>query len=336
MKNTKKLLSGTSLVEVMIALSIFTIAFGGILVTILKSRNLTENTIIKFSALHYAQSLLEIIQSYPYEDPSYPKPVIDPNNATQCANVFGLHDTNFSNGFDVARSGVYINDPNVIARNLNENQIGLRYHPTSLPANPTPLIPFTPQDTVLRPNERLCSMEDDDIDGNTVPVNGIYTIKEADLQRNIFGLKTDGTVSDDLAKYYFADDVDDFDGYVEVREIMPNVNVTYKVSVMNVYTNRVNFPVTYIDTNNNPVNKTIIQNSYAVMQQISIANFPSGINFTDALNPVIERNKHAIGYYNQTLFKKVTVSVSWTYPPGSNVSKLFVIDGGKVNPKGQA
>lgn len=335
MKNLKKLLSGTTLVEVMVAVTIFTIAFGFILVSVLKSRNTAENAIIKFSALHYAQSLLEIIQSYPYEEPSYPKPKINPDIPTQCSDVFSLHDADFTNGFDSDRSGIYINDPATIERKLNENQIGLRYYPTSLPANPTPLNPFS-QDTVLKANDNLCSMEDDDINGFSDPVNGIYVISAADLQKNIFGLKTDGTISDDQAKYFYADDVDDFDGYIEVREIMPNVNVTYKVSVMNVYSNKTNYPITYLDTSNNTVNKTILQNIYSVMQPISIANFPSAIDFSDAQNPIIETNKYAIGFYNQTLFKKITINVSWTYPPGSTVKKSFFLDGGRVNPKGIA
>ena len=129
------------------------------------------------------------------------------------------------------------------------------------------------------------------------------------------------------------DDVDDFDGYREVREILPNVLVTFEVSVMGVFTNRTNYPVSCTGVASG---SQFIQSPYGIVPPISYIDPANvlGIDFS-AANPN-DAQQQILGFYNQILFKKITVKASWTYPLGSTSTHTLVLDGGKVNPLGVA
>jgi len=330
--------SAFTLIEILLAASIFAIGFAGILLMNTKAKHVSENAMVNFCVIHYAQSLLELIQSYPYNEPNYIGN-LDPNTPSSCDKIFEQHDEPFSVAFNDNHSngsGIYDSAGNLVTP-LTEAQIGLKYYRTSLGTSPTPDNPYE-RATSLCINERVIGPDDNDLSGSSDPSTGFYRIDLDKFENNIFGLITDNHNGKyDLAKYYYADDVDDFDGYKETREILPGVIATIEVSVQGVYTNRDDLAVTY-QNGGATLNKTISQHRYDITKPIVVSDTSNvlGIDFNDASFPSIEAKKYAVAYYNQILFKKVTVKISWEYPVDSGIIRTQIINGGKPNPEGKA
>jgi hypothetical protein len=239
-------------------------------------------------------------------------------------------------------SGIYNASDNLV-RKLPEEGISLQYYPTSLPASPTPLNPFQRASTISD-IKYVMGPDEGDLNGAAGfgPATGKYRINQDQYDKNIFGFNISGHSGKDLvSRYYFMDDVDDFDGFREEREIYPGIIATFYISVMGVYGNKDDYSVTYDDTGGNPVTKTITQNRYDIMNPIALeGTAPNitlcGIDFSDAGNPTDAAQENGTAYYMQTLFKKVTVKATWEFPPGSGTIKTIVLDGGRVNPEATA
>ncbi len=303
---------GFTLIEVVIASAIFAIAFGGLLVGQQMARRHAENALISFAITHSAQGLLEAIQSYPYEDEQY----------TNASNAFTFHTATFG-PYDTAKSGMYkatntTDSPDIP---LPEESLTLRYYPTTLGSSPTAFKPFEPNlDLGFQNNDQLLGPEIEDKDGASNYT--FYRISETQRILNIFATDEQGQ-----EKYFFMDDVDDFDGYQETREILPGISVTYQISVSGIFDNETNYIYSGTAT-------TVPQNPYSVMtQKMSSDHFLSllPVGSTDT-----QAQEAAFGYYQKMLFKKITVRATWVYPSKSNDDHVLIIDGGKMNPKGNA
>ena len=138
----KKSLKGMTLVEVLVAMTVFTIAFFGILFMNKHSSLNSENALINLCIIQYSKSLLEVLQSYPYNEPSYVSAGNPPR--TPPGVVFNPHSITFES-FDDEKSGVYQSDTDSTPMirsgkpfTLTEEGISIRYNPTTLPASSTP------------------------------------------------------------------------------------------------------------------------------------------------------------------------------------------------------
>ncbi len=311
-----------TLVEVIIAAAVFGIAFAGILVGHNLSREHAEEALIDFSVLQYAQGLLEVVQSYPYEDEKYPLPDANPPTPQNYFN--GLHGGSLA-AFDVVNSGVMDSTTGAKIRSLPEDALTLQYFPSRLPAKPDALNPF------VRPSRQnpdwLLGPELDDHASGSNPATGVYVITPEQLSWNTFQ-------GDNQAKYYFMDDVDDFDGYQELRFVFNNVPVTFEISVMGVFQNQQDF--TASPPPSGLPSMVVTQNRYSIMKDIAVTPLANvlGVNLT-ASTPS-EAQRVTTDYYKLTLFKKVTVKATWEYPLQSGKKHSLVLDGGTMNPKGVA
>ncbi|MBN2144358.1 MAG: hypothetical protein JW774_07035 [Candidatus Aureabacteria bacterium] len=326
-KKRKKL--GVTLVEIMVASGVFAIAYAGLLVGQQMARQKVEYSLTSFVILQHAHGLLEAIQSYAYEDPTYPHTSSDSADATA---AFITHTANLGGTYD-PNSGVY-DASDTLRIPLPEESLSIATHNTVVPSTATALNPFQRQG--LNPNSYLLGPEDDDIRFDSLPP--LFKISETERALNIFG--------NGQEKYYFMNDVDDFDGYRETMEVLPGITVIFDVSVTGVFRNSQDY--IYMVRNAGPPasdvgTETIPQSRFGVMQptvgaatgSISIADFQTLfplINTSD--NPTDQAQQMCYGYYNQMLMKKITVKATWTYPAGSNRVLTLVIDGGKVNPTG--
>lgn len=316
-----------TLIEVLVATAIFTITFAGLMIGQKSARFISQGALIRFSVLQYSQGLLESIQSYDYDDPTdYPH---TENNTSDSATAFGAHTTSFGD-FDTS-SGVY-SDSGTLVTELTEEVIGLRYHPTSTPVTATSTMPFVRNED-LQINDTLLGPEEGDLHNDSNPATGIYKITSTQRNMNLFSYDGSGQ-----EKYYFMDDVDDFDGYQEICEIMPDVNVTFEVSVTGIYGNLNDFTHTIRNADNSVVaDVTINQNKYSIMHNISITNLqqlvPELLNSDDTLS---QTQQLGYAYYNSMIMKKITIKATWEYPIGSGEIRTLVIDGTKSNPRGSA
>ena len=308
--NILKKKKGFTLIEVVIASAVFVITFGGMLVGQKMARHHAENSLISFVVLHHSQGLIEAIQSYRYQDPTY----------SNAGSAFNEHPNNTNSASYVSdKSGVY--DDTLTTREiaLPEESLGLRYHPTT--KGSTALVPFV-RDSALQYNDRLIGCENKDASSGSIVLSGIYKIRKTDRLLNSFA--KDGIGQE---KYFFADDVDDFDGYRETnQEILPGVLVTFDVSVSGVYDNVTNY------THIAPA-LTITQAPYSIMQEeMSVKHFRDDLGLKN--DP--DSKTVAFDYYSKMLFKKITVLATWEYPTGSGKQHSLVIDGGKMKPEGNA
>ena len=328
--------SGVTLIEVAIAATIFIIAFSGLTIAIKSARNNSMNAIIKFSALYYAEGLLDVIQSYPYQDPSYDT-ALD-NTPSMPQNLFNVHISDYTS-YD-SGSGIYRDSDGSFKEFLKEKALSIKYTPTSVRKTEDISVPEgckDPEQEKLRrqaldpfvvnayqANSYLLGAEDNDIADGSDPSKGFFKITDKHLALNIFQ-------GNDLAKYYFMDDVDDFDGYTEVREILPGINATFTVSVSSIFINQTDFSQT-ITVNNQQAVYTIRQKRYSVMPSLNLSTPIEVAGLVTDLG----RKTFLGNFYNTSLFKKVTVRVAWTYPPGSNNESSIVLDGGVINKEQQA
>jgi prepilin-type N-terminal cleavage/methylation domain-containing protein len=327
--------SGMTLIEVMMASAIFAMTFGGMLIGQKMARQNTEKSLISFVITHHAQGLLEAIQSYRYDDSAY-------ESVSSAQTLFSQQHS--SNAYISDASGIYRKDSDttpdagltnasfkdangVYSARIKEESLSLRYYPTT--AGTTAIIPFT-RNALLQNNDRLIGLEDGDThDGS---LHGIFKITRKDQMRNIFANFDQKKISADnngigQEKYFYADDVDDFDGYREEKEILPKVKVTFDISIAGIYDNETNFTDNDLQTNPMP------QTPYSLMNEVmSAANFQSKLRAT----PTNNAETLAFNYYNRMLLKKITVLATWEYPPGSGRNHTIVIDGGKMNPDGDA
>ena len=138
-----------------------------------------------------------------------------------------------------------------------------------------------------------------------------------------------------MEKYYFMNDVDDFDGYTESRTLLPGLPVTFQVSVSGVFRNMTNYDYTFNTSSGTSQTVTLSQPPYSMMQKISINNLQSLCpNILLSANPLQETRNFGYNYYQNMLFKKISIKATWEYPLGSGNQHTIVIDGGKVNPNG--
>jgi Tfp pilus assembly protein PilV len=322
--------AGMTLIEVLISSAIFALTFGGMLIGQNIARNNAEKSFMSFVITHHAQGLLEAIQSYAYQDSSYDFP-------STAVDAFLEHSRTPSTVRTNSLSGVYENDAATNAAyvtptvNLDRERFSLGYYATT--AGTTARAPFTRNDS-FQDNDRLLGFEDGDKHTYADISTGIYKITRKDQMRNIFanfdqqtiGVNNNGTGQE---KYFYADDVDDFDGYREIQDILPKVSVTFDISVAGVYDNVPNYSHPLMGAT------TITQNPYSLMNEaMSVSNFKSKL--TTQVNADVDAKTVAFDYYNKMLFKKITVLATWEYPPGSGKNHTIVIDGGKVNPEGDA
>ncbi len=314
-----------TLVEVIISSVIFGIAFFSLLLGLYNAKFTGESGIIRFVSLHYSQGLLELIQSYDYEDSAYSH---TSDNASDASQAYASHTVSFGS-FDSSVSGVYDNSGNLVEA-LDEEALGLKYHPTTIPASADALNPFE-RNTSLQINTNLIGPEEDDISGSSNPATGEYRITETERTINVFAFNGKGQ-----EKYYFFDDVDDFDGFSQTVELLPDMPVTFEISVTPIFSNVTDYSYTILNTDASVAGtETINQNKFTVMQDMSITNLQTlcpDLLLSDDILP--ESQKLGYGYYNLTLFKKITVKATWEYPKGSGKVNSIVIDGGKVNPRG--
>lgn len=298
--------SGVTLVEILVATAIFAIAYYGLLLGVITSSYNAKNALIEYTAAQYADSLLDAVQSYNYEDSKYD---------TQ-ANAFDQHTFNSTfPDFSLNDSGV-CNDAsnnNTIIRHLPEDAIGIKYYPTTIISDIShrnSLNFFTQTSTSIFPTS-LIGMEINDFFSPSDPNQGKFLIKDNLLKRNIFQgdrriPSNQGQKGDYQAKYYFCDDVDDFDGYYEEREILKNIVVKFFISVKPVFKNSSTTP------NQQPfsyMNETVLDTA-------SQQGTPSE-KFT---------------YYKNAAYKQISVLATWEYPIGSNRQHRIIFSSGKVNP----
>lgn len=310
-----------TLVEVMVASAIFAFAFGALMIGERSARINVEKSLISFISLQYAQGLLEAIQSYPFDNPDKYKHTETAVN-TDAHSAFLLHPVTLPD-YDTSTSGVYDDDDKLVER-LTEEQLGLRYHPTTIPSGATSSDPFT-RSSSLQNNISLLGPETNNISSSADLSTGFYKINTTERGMNIFSSAGTGQ-----EKYFFMDDVDDFDGYREVRTILPDqgITVTFDVSVSGVFGNQTNY--TYPITNNGTA--TINQAKFSIMQYLSLANILTlAPSLSGAADPLSENEKMAYGYYNCMLFKKITVKGTWEYPQKSGKMYSIVLDGGKIS-----
>lgn len=325
-------LKGFTLVELLIASSIFAISFGTLMVGQKAARFHAENALINLTSLQYAQSLLEAIQTYPYEDSKYTPS--DPTNPTysEAQKPFTEHSVTFS-VYDTNDSGVYA-DTDVTwgspIEKISEEQLSLKYYPTTSSSSNTALNPFNISSS-LTANTFLIGPEGDDIDGLSNASLGKFRIKQTDREMNIFANNGKGQ-----EKYFYMDDVDDFDGYTETRNVMSDTSVKFEVSVSAIYRNSDNYTYTIRNNNGSEAGTaTITQNRLSIMDLSNInINFlkntytiPSGTDIPDQQAAMM-----GYGFLRFVLFKKITIKVTWEYPKGSGKQHTIVIDGGKINP----
>jgi hypothetical protein len=303
-----------TLIEVMVSSAVFAVTFGGMLMGQKIARYHAEKSLISFVITHHSQGLLEAIQSYSYESVDYRTNGVS----------FALHPEAVKANYNTKDSGVYNEDGTELipGGQLPEESLTLLYHPTALGNQPTALAPFI-RNATLQNNNRLMGPENsEDVSLTASPADGLYKIKASEQARNTFAKNGKGQ-----EKYFFMDDVDDFDGYQETQEILPKVFVTFDISVSGIYDNVEDYPHTLLTTNPMP------QKRYSVMQEeMSVSHFQSKVHGGSDPNA----RTVAADYYNKMLFKKITVLATWTYPPGSNKTHRLVMDGGKMNPSGDA
>lgn len=307
---------GMSLVEVMVATGIFAIGFGGLLVGQQFARNKVEVDLINMSVYNYANSLVEILQSYDFEDQiDYPQ---TNDLESDSATAFGAHDATIG-AYDLT-SGIYDSSDNLVQA-LPEERLTLKYHPTTVGAGATALDPF--DRNALQDNIWLIGPEDSDVHADSAPDTGYYRIDQDQADLNIFGTGQE--------KYFFMDDVDDFDGYLEVREVWPGVPVTFEVSVTGIFDNFNNFTYDGEYNDSSAFQVTLPQNRYEIMQPISVENLKLlAPTLADANVNVSEIYQCGYAYYNNMMFKKITVKATYEFPIGSGTVRTIVIDGGVV------
>jgi hypothetical protein len=328
----KKLTRGVTLVEVVTATAVFAITFAAMLVGQNLARSQAENSLISFLALQYGQGVLETLQGYPYEEPL--------GYTSNPTTIFTTHHNADASAYDLVHSGVYVNETDLLpVKPLPKESLTLQYHPTNCRPRNSPNPPYIPSSntpfeisTVFQNNGSLLGPENNDVrpppNGAEIS-NGIYKISQVELDKNFFR-------GEALAKYYFMDDVDDFDGYAEVRNILPNVPVTFTVSVCGVSMNAQNFSYPIKDNNGLSVGTAVIQqNRFSVMQPIALPLSGLGGQNLDLFTASLANQEQecAAQYYDTILFKKITILVQWEYPIGSGRKRSFSLEGGVVNPK---
>jgi Tfp pilus assembly protein PilV len=325
---------GMTLIEVAVASAIFAVTFGGMLVGQKMARQHAENSIVSFVIMHHAQGLLETIQSYDYHDGEYAGDATrafaqhQPPAAAYNGTLSGIYKNESDTDPDAGLTSASFNrtvDPAANAR-FKEESLSLRYYPTT--AGTTAIVPFT-RNATFQNHDRLIGFEGSDKHSDSL--NGIFKITRTDQMRNVFANFDQQTINDTKngigqEKYFYADDVDDFDGYRETQKILPELEVTFDISVAGIYDNETNFQ------NSDLTGGKIDQERYSLMKEVmSIANFE-----TLKSNPAGNAANLAFDYYKKMLLKKITVLATWEYPPGSGKQHRIVIDGGKMNPKGDA